>query len=248
MKTTKKVNEKLERLYKYLTDFIAENGYAPSIREMCSAVDISSTSLASFYLNKLKESGRISYLENKKRSLSLTQKQNLIKNITMLPIVGTVSAGKGMLAEEIIDGYFPYVDSFDYELDNQNVDKERFVLTVSGDSMKEAGILNGDLVVVKRQDTASNGDIVVAFWDGMATVKRYYRRENVVVLHPENSTMSDIILTYAEHPTILGKVIGCLRRYRWLKHIFFLQSTNLIQIFKLSKVSPDFFDDVDYTG
>ena len=214
MKTTKKVNEKIEKLYEYLTDFISENGYAPSIREMCSALEISSTSLASFYLNKLKESGRISFSENKKRSLSLTHKQKVLKHINMIPIVGSVSAGRGSLAEEMIEGYFPYIDTINYEMDSQSVDSEKFVLTVSGDSMKECGIMNGDYVVVRRQDVANNGDIVVAFWEGVASVKRYYRRENVVVLHPENSTMEDIILTYDEHPKILGKVIGCIRRYR----------------------------------
>ena len=196
----KNMEGKLERVYRFVEHYIAENGFPPSVREICEQVGIKSTATAYSYLNRLKDMGRIDKTDSKKRALSLTDKTALKR----IPLVGTVTAGTPILAVEILEGYYPLLPDF------PGSDEDYFMLRVFGDSMIEAGIYDGDKIIVKRQNTADNGEIVVALIEDSATVKRFFKRENKIILHPENSALSDIILSDV---VILGIVEGLIRKF-----------------------------------
>ncbi len=153
-----------------------------------------------FRSNRLKEMGLLNKAENKKRAVTLKT-----ADVVKVPLIGTVTAGQPIFAVENFDGYYA-LPSAEFRAD------EMFMLRVSGESMIEAGIYDGDKIIVKKQETADDGDIVVAmFDDGIeegATVKRFFRREGKIILHPENETMSDFVL---DKVTILGRVIGLIR-------------------------------------
>jgi repressor lexA len=196
----KNMEGKLERVYRFVEHYIAENGFPPSVREICEQVGIKSTATAYSYLNRLKDMGRIDKTDSKKRALSLTDKTALKR----IPLVGTVTAGTPILAVENLEGYYPLLPDF------PGSDEDYFMLRVFGDSMIEAGIYDGDKIIVKRQNTADNGEIVVALIEDSATVKRFFKRENKIILHPENSALSDIILNDV---VILGIVEGLIRKF-----------------------------------
>lgn len=196
----KNIEGKLERVYRFVEHYIAENGFPPSVREICEQVGIKSTATAYSYLNRLKDMGRIDKTDSKKRALSLTDKTALKR----IPLVGTVTAGTPILAVENLEGYYPLLPDF------PGSDEDYFMLRVFGDSMIEAGIYDGDKIIVKRQNTADNGEIVVALIEDSATVKRFFKRENKIILHPENSALSDIILSDV---VILGIVEGLIRKF-----------------------------------
>lgn len=196
----KNMEGKLERVYRFVEHYIAENGFPPSVREICEQVGIKSTATAYSYLNRLKDMGRIDKTDSKKRALSLTDKTALKR----IPLVGTVTAGTPILAVENLEGYYPLLPDF------PGSDEDYFMLRVFGDSMIEAGIYDGDKIIVKRQNTANNGEIVVALIEDSATVKRFFKRENKIILHPENSALSDIILNDV---VILGIVEGLIRKF-----------------------------------
>ncbi len=196
----KNMEGKLERVYRFVEHYIAENGFPPSVREICEQVGIKSTATAYSYLNRLKDMGRIDKTDSKKRALSLTDKTALKR----IPLVGTVTAGTPILAVENLEGYYPLLPDF------PGSDEDYFMLRVFGDSMIEAGIYDGDKIIVKRQNTADNGEIVVALIEDSATVKRFFKRENKIILHPENSALSDIILSDV---VILGIVEGLIRKF-----------------------------------
>ena len=146
----------------------------------------------------MKEKGLIVKKDNKNRSLSLPNDTSFLK----VPLIGTVTAGEPILAVENLEGYYPIPSEF-------ATDTELFMLKIKGSSMIEAGIFDGDKIIVKKQNSASNGDIVVAFYNDSATCKRFYKKDNKIILHPENSSMEDIIL---DNVTILGKVQGLIRK------------------------------------
>ncbi len=196
----KNMEGKLERVYRFVEHYIAENGFPPSVREICEQVGIKSTATAYSYLNRLKDMGRIDKTDSKKRALSLTDKTALKR----IPLVGTVTAGTPILAVENLEGYYPLLPDF------PGSDEDYFMLRVFGDSMIEAGIYDSDKIIVKRQNTADNGEIVVALIEDSATVKRFFKRENKIILHPENSALSDIILNDV---VILGIVEGLIRKF-----------------------------------
>ncbi len=196
----KNMEGKLERVYRFVEHYIAENGFPPSVREICEQIGIKSTATAYSYLNRLKDMGRIDKTDSKKRALSLTDKTALKR----IPLVGTVTAGTPILAVENLEGYYPLLPDF------PGSDEDYFMLRVFGDSMIEAGIYDGDKIIVKRQNTADNGEIVVALIEDSATVKRFFKRENKIILHPENSALSDIILNDV---VILGIVEGLIRKF-----------------------------------
>lgn len=196
----KNMEGKLERVYRFVDHYIAENGFPPSVREICEQIGIKSTATAYSYLNRLKDMGRIDKTDSKKRALSLTDKTALKR----IPLVGTVTAGTPILAVENLEGYYPLLPDF------PGSDEDYFMLRVFGDSMIEAGIYDGDKIIVKRQNTADNGEIVVALIEDSATVKRFFKRENKIILHPENSALSDIILNDV---VILGIVEGLIRKF-----------------------------------
>lgn len=193
---------KLDTVFEFITNYTDENGFPPTVREICSELHIKSTATAYDYINRLKEMGRLQKTAGKKRAVAVAN-----TNSVRVPLIGTVTAGTPILAAENYEGYYT-LPTAEFQGD------DLFLLTVKGDSMIEAGIFNGDKIVVKKQETAENGDIVVAmFDDGIeegATVKRFFRRDGKFILHPENSALTDYVL---DTVTILGKVIGLLRSF-----------------------------------
>ena len=190
------MGNKAEAIFNYMTDFIRENGYPPTVREICAELDIKSTSTVHRYLKELQADGRISIGENQNRAIT-------IKNTTppgTIPVLGHVAAGSPILAEEEVDEYVPFAG------DTANL----FALHVHGNSMIKCGILDGDIVVVRRTPEAHNGQIVVALVDDSATVKRFYKEDGHFRLQPENDDYEPIIVDSVE---ILGKVVSVMRSY-----------------------------------
>ena len=194
---------KLDVVLEFINRYTDENGFPPTVRDICAELQIKSTATAYDYVNRLKAMGLLQKTTGKKRAVALTN-----TGTVRVPLVGTVTAGTPILATENYEGYYT-LPSAEFSGD------DLFLLTVKGDSMIEAGIFNGDKIVVRKQANADNGDIVVAmFDDGIeegATVKRFFRRDGKFILHPENSALSDYVLNEV---TILGKVIGLLRSFR----------------------------------
>lgn len=190
-----RTSNKREQILQFLTQFAAQNGYAPSVREICTAVGLQSTATVHYHLNALRSAGLIEMDEMKKRAISIPDAHRADR----IPVVGVVTAGMPILAVENIEGYIPWEG-----------EEGCFALRVRGDSMIEAGILDGDRVVVRPQQTAENGDIVVALLDDSATVKRFQREGRRIWLMPENPNYQPIDGTDA---SILGKVKAVIRTY-----------------------------------
>lgn len=195
-----KIDEKMELVYNFVTNYVDENGFPPSVREICSELSIKSTATTYYYLEKLQERGLLKKTKSKNRALEVVNKKDNIKSV---PLVGKITAGEPILATENIEENIPLPSS----IFNQ---EDLFMLTVQGYSMIEAGIFDGDKIIVKLQKTAVNGEIVVAMIDSEATVKRYYKHENYYILHPENKSMNDIKVTELD---ILGIVTGLIRKF-----------------------------------
>ena len=196
------VNEvKLVKIMDYIRRFTEENGYTPSVREIAQECDIKSTATVHSYLAKLQDKGFLNKTMNKKRSVSLGRGTSV-----NIPLIGTVSAGQPIFAYENYEDYYTFpAGEFKGE--------ELFMLRIQGTSMINAGIMDGDKIIVRRQPTAENGEIVVAMVDDSATVKRFFRSKGQIVLHPENEQLSDMIFEPGE-VSILGKVVGLMRNYR----------------------------------
>ncbi|MBQ3079036.1 MAG: transcriptional repressor LexA [Clostridia bacterium] len=192
--------EKKLMILEYIRKELETKGYPPSVREICAAVGLKSTSTVHAHLNRLEEEGYIRRDATKPRAMELTEGTQAKGR--SVPLVGRVTAGVPILAQQNIDDYFMLPKSI-------IGGEDAFILTVQGESMIEAGILNGDYVVVRRQSDAENGDIVVAMIDDEATVKRIYYEDGRVRLQPENSSMSPI---YADNVSVLGKVIALFRQ------------------------------------
>ena len=194
---------KLLKVLDYINRYIEENGFAPTVRDMCRDLGIKSTATAYDYINRLRDKGYLEKAENKKRAVTVRRGGTI-----NVPLVGTVTAVQPILAVENFEGYYPLPAS---EFRGEDL----FLLRVSGESMIDAGIFDGDKIIVKKQETAENGDIVVAlFDDGVgqgATVKRFFRRGDKVILHPENETMQDFVLGAESDAMIIGKVLGLIR-------------------------------------
>lgn len=188
-----------QKIYDYLVSCIREQGYPPSVREIGEAVGLKSPSTVHFHLKHLEEAGVIEKGAGKGRAISLTAPP---VREDQVPIVGNVAAGSPILAQECIEDYLTF--------DTGGRSDEFFALRVRGESMLGAGILPGDLVVVRRQVVANQGEIVVALIEDEATVKRFFRQNGQIWLLPENDAYSPIDGTYAQ---ILGKVAAVVRRY-----------------------------------
>ena len=188
-----------QRIYDFLVSYIQSRGYPPSVREIGEVVGLKSPSTVHFHLKHLEEAGVIEKGAGKGRAITLTAPPVPEDKV---PIVGNVAAGSPILAEECIEDYLTF--------DTGGRSGEYFALRVRGESMLNAGILPGDLVVVRRQETANNGEIVVAMIEDEATVKRLSRKNGHTWLLPENDAYSPIDGTYAQ---ILGKVAAVVRRY-----------------------------------
>ena len=187
-----------DRIYEYLQTVIPQQGYAPSVREICEAVGLKSPSTVHFHLKRLQEQGLIEKGDFKGRAIVLTQP----KKKHQVPIVGDVAAGSPILAQECIDDYLTF--------DCGGEEDCHFALRVRGESMLNAGILPGDLAVVRRQQTARSGDIVVALLEDEATVKRLSLRNGQVWLLPENDDYEPID---GNEAVVLGKVVAVVRTY-----------------------------------
>ena len=192
---------KLIMVMDYIRKFSEENGYTPSVREICKECNIKSTATAHSYIAKLQDRGYLNKANNKKRSVTIGKSSGV-----SIPLIGTVTAGQPIFAYENYEDYYTFPTG-EFRGD------DLFMLRVEGTSMIDAGIMNGDKIVVRRQKTAENGEIVVALVEDSATVKRFYRRDGQIVLHPENEALSDMIYQDGE-VSILGKVVGLIRNYR----------------------------------
>mgnify|MGYP003196386664 CR=1 FL=1 len=184
---------------------LKEKGYPPSVREMCLAVGLSSTSTVHSHLNTLERKGFIRRDPSKPRTIEvLDEEMNWLEDhVNAVPIVGKVTAGVPILAVENIEEYFPLPK----QVARQD---ETFMLNVKGTSMINAGIFDGDQIIVRKQSEARNGEIVVAMIEDEVTVKRFFKEKNRIRLQPENDSMDPI---YAQDVQILGKVIGLFRLY-----------------------------------
>ena len=192
------IADKEERVLHYLQERLAD-GLAPSVREICEATGIKSTSTVHACLRKLQEEGAINRQGRLNRAIRLPGEGTTVR----VPLLGRVTAGKPILAVEEVEGYVPYTGGGYSQ-------KELFALRVSGTSMINAGILDRDVVIVRRTDTAENGDIVVALIDDEATVKRFYRENGHFRLQPENDAFEPIIV---DDVTVLGKVVSLVRYF-----------------------------------
>lgn len=198
-----KITAKQQEILEYIKETILKKGYPPAVREICEAVRLKSTSSVHSHLEQLEKNGYIRRDPTKPRTIEIMDDCfNLTRReVVNVPLIGTVAAGTPLLAQENIENYFPIPVEM---LPN----KETFMLNVKGDSMIDAGIFNGDKVIVEQTSTARNGDIVVALVEDSATVKTFYKENGHFRLQPENSSLEPIIL---EEVTILGKVIGLFR-------------------------------------
>lgn len=199
-----KLTTRQSEILEYIRDCVHQYGYPPSVREICKRVGLSSTSTVHAYLSRLEELGYIRRDPSKNRHIELLDEGSWrSKKIVPMPLVGQVRAGCPILAEECIEDVYPFAADFVGHDDC-------FMLTVRGDSMKDAGILEGDLIIIRQQSTAENGEIVVALIDDEATVKRFYKEKDRIRLQPENDDYEPI---YTSNCQILGKVIGLWRNY-----------------------------------
>lgn len=210
----RKITKRQQEIYDFIKSYQREKGYPPSVREMASAVGLSSPSTVHAHLASLEEHGLIKRDKTKPRALELFNEdgsavklanveENPSRGTVTLPLVGRVAAGMPILAEQNVEDTFTLPAEI-------ATNSSSFVLEVHGDSMINVGIFNGDYIVVREQHSAMNGEIVVAMIDGSATVKTFYKERGRVRLQPENDAMEPI---YAENPTILGKVVALMRRF-----------------------------------
>ena len=204
---------KEEQLLEFIKNYQNDNGFPPTIREMCKAIKVSSTSTIFYYLNKLENSNKIKKNPNKNRALEIVNNDNCnissiqqkSENMTRIPVLGTVTCGEPILAVQTNEEYFMVSPTL-FKGD------DLFMLTAKGDSMINAGIYDGDKIVLKQQSYADNGDIVAALVEESATIKRFFKEDGHYRLQPENDSMSPIIVDEVQ---IIGKVVGLVRKF-WL--------------------------------
>ena len=198
-----RITEKQKEILEYIKETILKKGYPPAVREICEAVNLKSTSSVHSHLETLEKNGYIRRDPTKPRTIEILDDDFALTRLEMVnvPLIGTVAAGVPILAQENIESYMPFPAEM---LPNKDI----FMLRVKGESMIEAGILNGDQVLVSSQSTAENGEMVVALVDDSATVKTFYKEDGHYRLQPQNSSMEPIIVDDVQ---ILGKVIGLFR-------------------------------------
>jgi repressor LexA len=202
MLTEKK--DKQSEIYNFIKAQIQLKGYPPAVREICQAVGLKSTSTVHGHLERLEKKGYIRRDPTKPRAIELIKDSVTRKELIDIPIIGKITAGQPILAVENVE------DTFTIPLNFTKTQNELFMLRVSGSSMIEAGILDGDLAIIEKVNTCKNGEIVVALIENEATIKRFFKEEGHIRLQPENSTMSPIIV---EDCSILGILVGIYRKY-----------------------------------
>ena len=202
-----KLTDNQTQILEYIRHEILAKGYPPSIREICQAVDLKSTSSVHAQLSSLEAKGYIRRDLTKSRSIEIIDDDFSLtkRELVNIPIVGTVSCGQPILAEQNIEDYFPVPPEYIHNTNNQT-----FMLRVKGDSMINVGIYEKDLVIVEQCSSARNGEIVVALIEDSATVKTFYKENGYIRLQPENDYMDPILV---EHCEILGRVIGLFRNF-----------------------------------
>ncbi len=200
--TRSNVDDTVNQIYDFIVDYIRREGYPPAVRDICVGVGIRSTSTIHGHLKRLQQAGRIEYSAGKRRAITIPGQES--ERVVNLPLVGTVTAGVPILASENVERTLPF--SADFFDDEENV----FALRVRGDSMVGAAILDGDYVIVRKQQTASMGDVIVALIEDEATVKTLANQNGQVVLRPENPAYEPIPFDKSGCQ-ILGKVCGVFR-------------------------------------
>ena len=196
--------DKQSEIYEFLKNYTENKGYPPSVREICEAVSLRSTSTVHGHLKRLEKKGMIKRDPSKPRALEIAELSTPKKEIINIPIIGKITAGLPILATENIE------DTFPIPLDYIKHDKELFMLRVSGKSMINVGINDNDLAIIESANNAINGDIVVALIDDSATIKRFYKEKDHIRLQPENDSMEPIIVDDCQ---ILGKLVGIFRAF-----------------------------------
>ena len=204
-----KISKKQSEILEYIKNEILNRGFPPSVREICEAVNLKSTSSVHSHLETLEKNGYIRRDPTKPRAIEIVDDNfNLVRRETVnVPIIGKVAAGQPLLAIENVEGYFPIPAEY-------MPNSKTFMLVVQGDSMINAGIFNGDYVIVEQQTTAENGQKVVALIDDSATVKTFYKENGFIRLQPENDSMDPILVSPDQSFQILGRVIGVFRFMR----------------------------------
>ena len=197
--------DKQSEIYEFLKTYTESKGYPPSVREICEAVSLRSTSTVHGHLKRLEKKGMIKRDPSKPRALEIAELSSTKKEMINIPIVGKITAGSPKLATENIE------DTFPLPLDYIKHDRELFMLRVSGQSMINAGIRDNDLAIIESAQSAINGEIVVALIDDSATIKRFYREKDHIRLQPENDTMDPILVDDCK---ILGKLVGIFRSFK----------------------------------
>lgn len=204
--STGKISDKQQEILEYMKEQILAKGYPPSVREICTAVGLKSTSSVHSHLETLEKNGYIRRDPTKPRAIEIVDDsfQNISRReMVNIPMLGKVAAGQPLLADDNINGYFPLPVEYVHN-------KQTFMLTVQGESMINAGIFDGDLIIVEQTSVARNGDIVVALIEDSATVKTFYKERNYIRLQPENDSMDPIIV---QDCMIMGQVIGLYRQF-----------------------------------
>lgn len=198
-----KSNKQLE-IYEFIKSHIRQKGYPPSVREIGAAVGLSSTSTVHGHLERLEKKGLIKRDATKPRTIEVVENSMGRKEMINIPIIGTITAGAPILAVENIEDTFPLPADY---VKNSN---QLFILKVSGESMIDAGIFDGDFCIIEKTNSAENGDIVAALIENEATLKRFFKEKDHIRLQPENKTMKPIIVQDCK---IIGKLVGLYRRY-----------------------------------
>lgn len=198
------IKDKQTEIYEFLKLYTENKGYPPSVREICEAVSLKSTSTVHGHLKRLEKKGLIKRDATKPRALEIVELNGPKKEMINVPIVGKITAGLPILATENIE------DTFPIPLEYIKHNRELFMLKVSGESMINKGINNGDFAIIEQGDSAENGEIVVALIDNEATIKTFYKEKDYIRLQPENDTMDPIIV---HNCSILGKLVGLYRKY-----------------------------------
>jgi len=204
-----KISDKQQEILDYIKNEIMSKGYPPSVRDICAAVKLKSTSSVHAHLNALEKNGYIRRDPAKPRTIEILDDafNDVRRDVTSVPLVGNVAAGEPILAQQNIETYLPFPA-------DMLPGRETFLLRVKGESMVNVGIMDGDYVLIAQQNTARNGEMIVALVDDSATVKTFYKEDGHIRLQPENDTMDPIIVEADEPFQVLGRVIGVLRFYR----------------------------------
>lgn len=201
----KELTLRQELIYDFICKYMEHHPYPPTVREIQNSLKIKSTSTVQYALNALEEHGFIFRNGRKMRTIEIREKNERVNNdqVTMTPIVGSIAAGEPIFADENISEYYPLPSGV------YNSERNHFILEIRGNSMIDVGIFNGDYVIVEQCDSANNGEIIAALIDDCATVKRFYKENDVIRLQPENKEMEPIIIK--DDIRILGKIVGLFR-------------------------------------